>query len=81
MGELPVEEWEDFCDEENNCIATFYTLEYAREENKEAQIGITKTEDGVYDVIVDAPVITREIVEKSLRELSQITGQEYILVK
>lgn len=81
MGELPAKEWEDLCDEENNCIATFYTLEHAREENKGAQIGITKAEDGIYDVIADTPVITREIVEKSLRELSQITGQEYILVK
>lgn len=81
MGKLPAEAWEDFCDEENNCIATFYTLEYAKEENKAVQIGITKTEDEVYDIIVDAPVITREIVEESLKKLSQITGRQYFLIE
>jgi len=81
MGELPAETWEDLCDEENNCLVTFYTLEHAREEKKEAQTGITKAEDGVYDIIVDTPVITREIVEESLEKLSQITGRQFLLME
>ncbi len=35
--------------------------------------------DGVYDIILNCPVITTEIASRSLKELSEIAGQQYVL--
>lgn len=42
--------------------------------------GITKNkEDGIYDIVVDAPKLTSAVLKKSLNQLSQITKIKYTI--
>ncbi len=72
-------EWDDLFTEEG-LIITIYTKDYeACEEGDDGlDVGIhLDSDDGVYDIIVDEPEITNEVVERALRKLSEITGNEY----
>lgn len=70
--------WDDLIDEQRRTHATFYTLKNAKEDGFEAP-GITLGEDGVYDIVVDAPELSHVLVRRALTGLSKITGLQYQL--
>ena len=71
--------WDDLINEQRETYATIYTLKNAREEGI-IKIGITKKKDGIFDIVVDVPELTKELVQTAIKELSKITGIEYKLL-
>jgi len=41
--------------------------------------GITLSEDGVYDIVIDVPALSREVVTNALADLSAFTGKQFAL--
>jgi len=74
-GEYPCQ-WDDIVNERGKTYATIYTLKNAREDEI-TKAGITKKKDGIFDMVVDAPELTKELVQTALKKLSKITGIEY----
>lgn len=76
VGLFPCQ-WEDFVNDSKRTVVTIYTRENAKNDGPE--LGITKGDDGIYDIVVDFPEITEKIARDCLEELSKITGIEYKL--
>lgn len=76
-GEYPTQ-WDDLINEKRETIATIYTLEEAKEDGFEE--GITLSEDGVYDIVVDVQEITNKVVESALEQLGKITKKKYVFI-
>lgn len=74
-GEYPCQ-WDDLIDEHGKTYATVYTLKNARGDGV-TEAGITQSSDGIFDIVIDAPKLTKDVVRNSLKELSKITGIEY----
>ena len=78
-------QWDDLDDAESLAeIATIYTLaEVKRDEDldlyEEESIREDR-DDGVFDIVVDAPELTAEVVQKQLNALGEMTGEEYVFV-
>ena len=70
-------EWDDLIDEQRETYATIYTLKNARKDGRIARI--TKSKDGIFDIVIDAPKLTKDSIQTALKELSKITGIEYKL--
>ena len=77
-GEYPCQ-WDDIINEKRKTYAAIYTLKNAREDEI-TKAGITKKKDGIFDIVIDAPKLTKNIVQNALKELSKITGIEYKLL-
>jgi len=76
-GEYPCQ-WDDIVNEKGKTYATIYTLKNARKDEI-TRAGITKKNNGIFDIVVDVPELTKELVQTALKELSKITGIEYKL--
>jgi len=74
-GEYPCQ-WDDLIDSENNVIATIYTIEEGKKDN--LKHGITKGNDGIYDIVVRSKEITDEVVKYALSDLEKITNKRYV---
>lgn len=61
-------------------VITISTFSYQKEENEEAETGIFPSEDGIIDIVIDAEMLTEQIVKKQLHILSKLTGNNYILL-
>jgi len=74
-------QWDDFLIEGDRTYVTMYTLENVRKggDGHLTKPGITLSDDGIYDIVIDAPELTKEIVEQALKELSDITLVSYVL--
>lgn len=79
-GEYPCS-WDDLINLKGNTYATIYALEEARRDPEDSlyRTGITKGDDGIWDIIVDVPELTIDAVRHSLKDLSKKTGIEYKL--
>lgn len=64
-----------FDPETNEPVVSIYTLEQS-----ELPLGIWMADDGVYEIVVENDLITKEILKLQLTELSLITGVEYEVV-
>ena len=73
-GELPCE-WEDLITAQRNTYVTIHTLQEAKED--QLALGVSKGEDGVYDVVLDVPTLTCDVIKDALRLLSKVTGVNY----
>ena len=69
--------WDDLIDDNNKTVVTIQTLESARLEGFESP-GISVGEDGVFDVVVDVPELTEDVVIQCLKDLSKFAGSEYV---
>ena len=76
-------QWDDIIDENNKVRVTIYTLQNAKKDslklNKEG-IYYNK-EDEIYDIVLNIPELTVEIVRGLIKKLSKITGVKYQLGK
>ncbi|MFC1696943.1 hypothetical protein ACFL1H_01300 [Nanoarchaeota archaeon] len=74
-------EMDDMIDLNRKTVVTIYTLDYIKKEKEEAirrdRVGITMGTDGIYDIVVDAPEITKSLVGSCLEDLTKITGVKY----
>ncbi len=70
--------WDDLIYETGRTYATVYTLENARE-NGFLEPGITKGDDGIFDIVIDAPELTEDVLRDALNNLSSTTGIKYNL--
>jgi len=70
-------QWDDLLDENDHTYLTVYTLKDAQKDDPNAKIGITKAQDGIYDIVIDAPELTKDLVRQSLEDLTKITGIKY----
>ncbi len=77
-GKYPCQ-WDDIINKKRETYATIYTLKNARGDNI-TKAGITKKKDGIFDIVIDAPELTKELVQTAIKELSKITGIEYKLL-
>jgi len=68
----------DLLDSDNICRATVTTLDDAKKEGNFQTPGLYK-EDNVYDIIVDVPELTPEVVREAIGDLSKETGKKYEL--
>ena len=73
-------QWDDLLDKYMKVHATVYTLRNAKKDPPISvpKLGITKGEDDVWDIIIDVPELTKDIVRNSLKELTKITGTKYV---
>jgi len=69
-------QWDDLIDSRKQLIATVYTLEEGEKDNLKP--GITKSKDGIYDIVVHAEGINNEVVRNALKDLEKVTGTRYI---
>ena len=69
-------QWDDLIDSRKKVIATIYTLEEGEKDNLKP--GITKGEDGIYDIVVHAQQINNEVVKNALEDLGNITDKRYV---
>lgn len=79
-------EWDDLFGDDG-LFVTIYTLKNVQDEitfykkhglpHDMPPLGITLCSDGVYDIVVDVPILTIDVVKKTLKELSQRTGLVY----
>lgn len=73
-------QWDDIINEGKRVYVTIYTLKYVKNDSlsnlKKEGIKFNKS-DKVYDMIVDTPILTRDIVIKWLKRLSKITKINY----
>ena len=72
--------WDDLIDDNNKVYVSVYTLISARKDPslKLEKSGITFNEqDKVYDIVINVPKLTEEIVKEALERLSKITNIEY----
>jgi hypothetical protein len=73
--------WDDLRDSKGRTHVTIYTLEEARrlpQEELDAP-GISHGSDGVWDIVLDVPELTKDLVKRGLVDLSERTGIEYKL--
>lgn len=70
-------EWDDLLDDKGQVIASIFTFDYIRAEDPRAKLGITQSEDGIYDIIVDDVEINGKVVQKALDSLSKLTAKKY----
>lgn len=70
-------EWDDLLDDKGQVIASIFTFEYIKNEDSSARIGITQSEDGIYDIVVNENEINNKVVQKALDALSKITAKKY----
>lgn len=78
---LPVQSSDLFCPTEHKLVAVVSTLKNEREQPGKEKIepGITLCEeDKIWDIVVDKPEITKEVIREAVSELSKKTGVSYI---
>ncbi|MCH7732952.1 MAG: hypothetical protein IIB44_10695 [Candidatus Marinimicrobia bacterium] len=68
--------WDDLIDSRKRVIATIYTIKEG--EKDDLKPGITKGEDGIYDIVVHAKEINNEVVRNALKDLEKVTRNRYI---
>ena len=78
MGRFP-SDWEDLVNSDYQTIATVYTRKEA--ECDGLTVGVTRGKDGVYDIVIDAPRLTRKLVCESLGALREMSGVSYRLLR
>ena len=77
-GDYPCQ-WDDLIDEKRRTYATIYTLSNVKKGSRPKLKGIQKSKDGIFDIVVDEQELIKENVETALKDLTKITGIEYIL--
>ena len=75
--------WDDIIDENNKVRVTIYTLQNAKKDSLKLNKGgiYYNKEDKIYDIVIDVPELTEEIVKSLIKELSKIIGIKYQLRK
>ena len=71
-------QWDDLVGSRKKIIATIYILEEGGKDN--IKLGITKGENGLYDIVVHAKEINNEVVRNALKDLENVTGERYVFV-
>lgn len=69
--------WDDIIDKETR--KTIITISTKEEADENLEVGITKSDDGIYDIVVDTDIITEEIAKKQVAKLSKIVEINYLL--
>ena len=79
-------EWDDLVDETGKVHATIYTLEHLRSTDDDTDDGLLAKlknapgflrVDGIYEIVVDSPEITRGVVRQALDQLSKTETGKY----
>lgn len=72
-------DWDDLLGD-GDLFATIYTKHHIDNDQyiENMPIGITRDKyDGVYDIVVDVPILTIDVLRQQLAELSKITKKTY----
>lgn len=74
-------QWDDLCVPGGGLFATIQTKLHVDSDPCPGEllpVGINRCEeDGIWDIVVDVPEITNEVVRAALDELSGLTGDKY----
>ncbi len=54
------------------------TLKSLQEEGEDVEAGITLSDDGIYDIVVDTELLTKNIVEEHIKNTSKLINQDFI---
>jgi len=75
LGEYPCQ-WDDLLTKELATYATVYTSKEAKKDN--LKLGFTKSKDGVWDIVIAVPLLTKAVVRTMLQKLTKKTNIEYV---
>ena len=74
--ELP-SNWTDLIDRKRRTVATVYTASEAEQDGKPLGVGLSN--DGVYDIVVDASKITPKVLKNVVMDLNDFSKRTYQL--
>ena len=58
---------------------TIITISTKNEVGVDLELGITKSEDKIFDIVVDVELLTKEVVKKQVKKLSKIVEINYLI--
>jgi hypothetical protein len=71
-------QWDDLVDKNGRVIVTIYTLREKIIDGPSVP-GVKFCEDGIFDIVVDVPELTEEVVAEVLVDLSSRAGKRFSL--
>lgn len=77
-------EWDDLIDAESReLLISIFTVSSLEDlsDDEIIETGISRADDGIIDIVVEAEMLTEEIVSEQLHKLSKLMRVEYLLQK